>query len=97
MGASRAITILASVVAWLHPIAALSAMADGKLGELAPVHKGRAVVAVIGVNDYSDWPRLDNALPDAMGIHEILVDGFGFEHETSRFDKAVLVHATAGE
>ncbi len=39
---------------------------------------GRYVVAVIGIDNYKYWPKLDNAVQDAVGTAELLVDKFGF-------------------
>lgn len=40
--------------------------------------EGRRVVAVIGVDQYSEWPRLDNAVSDALGTRELFLR-LGFE------------------
>ncbi len=39
---------------------------------------GRFVVAVVGIDDYRHWPKLDNAVADALGMAEILTEKFGF-------------------
>lgn len=40
---------------------------------------GRAVVVTIGIDQYTHWRKLDNAVSDAVGFHEILTEKFGFE------------------
>jgi len=42
------------------------------------VPEGRRVIAVIGIDRYSDWPRLDNAVSDANGALA-LFQRYGFE------------------
>jgi uncharacterized caspase-like protein len=32
---------------------------------------GRSVIAVVGINDYAAWPRLENAVGDAIGISRL--------------------------
>jgi len=39
---------------------------------------GRYVVAVIGIDDYQHWPKLDNAVSDALGTSRLLTEKFGF-------------------
>lgn len=43
-----------------------------------PQSTGRFVVAVVGVDDYKYWPKLDNAVRDALGTARLLTDKFGF-------------------
>ena len=75
----RIVAALALVAVVFQAPMTAAAKPRGTLGQLVSVDKGRAVVAVIGINDYSDWPRLDNAQPDAMGILDTLVERFGFD------------------
>jgi hypothetical protein len=39
---------------------------------------GRYVVAVIGIDDYERWPKLGNAVSDALGTQTLLTEKFGF-------------------
>lgn len=39
---------------------------------------GRLLLAVIGIDDYAHWPKLDNAVSDALGLQQALVDKAGF-------------------
>ncbi|MEN8689054.1 MAG: caspase family protein, partial [Desulfobacterales bacterium] len=39
---------------------------------------GRYVVSVIGIDDYQYWPKLDNAVQDAIGTAKVLTEKFGF-------------------
>ena len=40
---------------------------------------GRSLLITIGIDDYSAWPKLDNAVGDAKGLARALVDKVGFE------------------
>lgn len=40
--------------------------------------RGRSVVAVIGIDQYQHWPRLRNAVSDALGVQRRLIEQFGF-------------------
>jgi Caspase domain len=40
--------------------------------------RGRSVVAVIGIDQYKYWPRLKNAVSDALGVQRRLIEQFGF-------------------
>lgn len=42
------------------------------------LQKGRNIIAVIGINDYEHWPKLKNAVEDAIGIQKLFVEKFGF-------------------
>ncbi|MEB3357602.1 MAG: caspase family protein [Synechococcales bacterium] len=46
--------------------------------EAEPQQSGRSLVVAIGINDYAHWPKLKNAVPDAAGFQQILVEQFGF-------------------
>jgi hypothetical protein len=39
---------------------------------------GRYVISVIGIDDYQYWPKLDNAVQDAIGTAKVLTEKFGF-------------------
>lgn len=41
--------------------------------------QGNNYLFVIGIDDYPNWFRLDNAVSDARGIQEILMERFGFQ------------------
>ena len=43
-----------------------------------PLKQGRLVISVIGIDEYWYWPRLHNAVNDALGFQQVLVDKFGF-------------------
>src|SRR5690348_296245 len=32
---------------------------------------GRSIVAVIGIDQYAEWPRLGNAVSDALGVRDL--------------------------
>ena len=40
---------------------------------LSAVRTGRSIVTVIGINEYSRWPKLTNAVADATGIAQLFV------------------------
>src|SRR5690349_8648027 len=42
------------------------------------VPQGRNVVVVVGIDDYQHWPKLHNAVKDALGMQQILEDKLGF-------------------
>jgi len=42
------------------------------------VKQGRSLVAVIGINDYVHWQKLKNAVQDAVGLQQTLIDKLGF-------------------
>jgi hypothetical protein len=42
------------------------------------VKQGRSLIAVIGIDAYAAWPRLDNAVSDATGVLS-LFEQLGFE------------------
>ena len=44
----------------------------------AQASSDRFVVAVIGIDDYQYWPKLDNAVQDALGTANVLTEKFGF-------------------
>lgn len=50
----------------------------------SPVHAGRSVIAVIGIDQYQyrEWPRLENAVRDAMGALKLFTR-LGFELVTA--------------
>src|ERR1700759_3944389 len=42
------------------------------------VRVGRSVIAVIGIDHYTEWPRLENAVSDAMAVSRVFKQ-LGFE------------------
>ena len=46
--------------------------------ELEPVAQGRSLIAVIGINEYAHWQKLKNAVQDAVGLQQTLIDKLGF-------------------
>lgn len=47
--------------------------------ETEPVKQGRSLIVTIGVNDYAHWPKLKNAVQDAVGFQQVLVEKFSFQ------------------
>ena len=65
-----------------------------ELEERDPVQPGRNIVSVIGIDDYQHWRKLGNAVSDARGIRELLVETFGFaEPVAPLFDAAATKEA----
>jgi hypothetical protein len=48
------------------------------LTELEPVKQGRSLVVTIGINEYVHWQKLKNAVQDAIGLQQTLIDKLGF-------------------
>lgn len=46
--------------------------------ELEPVQQGLSLVVVIGINEYVYWQKLKNAVQDAIGLQQTLIDKLGF-------------------
>ncbi|WP_058998555.1 caspase family protein [Leptolyngbya sp. NIES-2104] len=46
--------------------------------EPEPVKQGRSLVVVIGINTYAHWRTLNNAVQDALGLQQALIDKLGF-------------------
>ncbi|MEH2124306.1 caspase family protein [Nostoc sp.] len=46
--------------------------------EIEPVEQGRSLVVVIGINEYVHWQKLKNAVQDAIGLQQTLIDKLGF-------------------
>jgi len=46
--------------------------------EATPEPSGRNLVAVIGIDAYTHWPKLKNAVSDALGVQKLFVEKFGF-------------------
>jgi WD40 repeat protein len=40
--------------------------------------QGRSMIMTIGINQYEHWPKLSNAVKDAIGIQQVLIDKLGF-------------------
>lgn len=71
-----------SVCATLATLVAVAADVDGSRGVNvatgAEGTSGRLVLAVIGIDDYKHWQTLDNAVSDAVGFQQALVEKAGF-------------------
>ncbi|WP_437817571.1 caspase family protein [Sorangium sp. So ce1078] len=52
--------------------------ADDGGAEVKAAPSGKSVVVAVGINAYDRWPRLDNAVSDALGVRRALVDELGF-------------------
>ncbi len=48
---------------------------DDAEGEVA---QGRNIIAVIGIDAYTYWPKLQNAVADAVGVQRLFVEKLGF-------------------
>jgi hypothetical protein len=46
--------------------------------EPGPVKQGRSLVVVIGIDEYTHWRTLNNAVQDALGLEQTLIDKLGF-------------------
>jgi hypothetical protein len=46
--------------------------------ESEPVQQGRLLVVTIGINEYVHWQKLKNAVQDAIGLQQTLIDKLGF-------------------
>jgi hypothetical protein len=46
--------------------------------ESEPVKQGRSLVVTIGINKYVHWQELKNAVQDAIGLQQTLIDKLGF-------------------
>nr|MDZ8021764.1 caspase family protein [Nostoc sp. SerVER01] len=46
--------------------------------EIEPVEQGRSLVVAIGINEYVHWQKLKNAVQDAIGFQQVLIDKLGF-------------------
>ncbi|MBW4659777.1 MAG: caspase family protein [Drouetiella hepatica Uher 2000/2452] len=46
--------------------------------EPEPVKQGRSVVVVIGIDKYTHWRTLNNAVQDALGFQQTLIEKLGF-------------------
>src|SRR4028119_2099777 len=46
--------------------------------ESEPVKQGRSLVVTIGINEYVHWQKLKNAVQDAIGLQQTLIDKLGF-------------------
>jgi Caspase domain len=46
--------------------------------EFEVVKQGRSLVVVIGINEYVHWQKLKNAVQDAIGLQQTLIDKLGF-------------------
>ena len=61
-----------------------------KIGKLIPLSKktpsvkGHNYLFVIGINDYQDCPKLNNAVRDAKKIKEILINKFQFDESRTK-------------
>ena len=48
-------------------------------GETKTVKQGRSLIVTIGINDYTNWQKLKNAVQDAVGFQQTLIDKLGFQ------------------
>lgn len=46
--------------------------------ETEPERQGRNILAVIGIDAYAYWPKLRNAVSDALGVQKLFVEKLGF-------------------
>lgn len=46
--------------------------------ETEPEPQGRNIIAVIGIDAYAYWPKLRNAVSDALGVQKLFVEKLGF-------------------
>ncbi|MBD2080628.1 caspase family protein [Leptolyngbya sp. FACHB-17] len=46
--------------------------------KISDVPMGRFIVVVVGINDYANWQKLKNAVQDAIGFQQALIDKLGF-------------------
>jgi hypothetical protein len=46
--------------------------------EIADVPSGRSLIVTIGINNYTNWQKLKNAVQDAVGFQQTLIDKLGF-------------------
>jgi hypothetical protein len=46
--------------------------------ETEPEPQGRNIIAVIGIDAYTYWPKLHNAVSDALGVQKLFVEKLGF-------------------
>lgn len=65
---------------------------SGSLPRRSEPQVGRSVIAVVGINDYARWPRLENAVGDAIGVSR-LFQRLGFVELTA----PLLDDAATGE
>ena len=47
--------------------------------ETKNVEQGRSLIVTIGINDYANWQKLKNAVQDAVGFQQALVEKLGFQ------------------
>ena len=57
----------------------LRAIGPRDRGRPAPVRRGRNVIAVIGIDNYIHWRKLNNAVSDAEGVRNFFVKSLGFQ------------------
>jgi Caspase domain len=46
--------------------------------EVEPIEVGRSLIVVIGINDYVHHNKLKNAVQDAIGLQQVMIDKLGF-------------------
>lgn len=51
----------------------------GRVNAVEMAEQGRNLLFVIGIDDYPNWFKLNNAVSDARGIQDIFAEQFGFE------------------
>ncbi len=57
----------------------LRAIGSHDRGRPTPVRRGRNVIAVIGIDNYIHWRKLNNAVRDAAGVRDFFVTSLGFQ------------------
>lgn len=57
-----------------------------------PVKQGRSLVVVIGINEYTHWRKLNNAVQDALGLQQTLIDKLGFTAPISPLIDGAATH-----
>ncbi len=51
----------------------------GRLNAPEAVAEGRNLLFVVGIDDYPNWFKLNNAVSDARGVQDVFMEQFGFE------------------
>lgn len=56
-------------------------------GESYVAEKATSYLFVVGINDYTDWPKLNNAVKDANDVVNVLLSKYQFQFENVTFIK----------
>ncbi|GAA6618168.1 hypothetical protein [Scytonema sp. NUACC26] len=54
-----------------------------------PIKQGRSLVVVIGINEYVHWQKLKNAVQDAIGLQQTLIDKLRFSE--NNFERVIEI------